>query len=618
MPTTPASPQPSCWPPGPGLARARCRAFTLIELLVAMALGTLLVLITVQAFSTAGDAMAALRRLAEENRLIRAGYFTVIEEADFWHSHANPSYPYLRGHNVVGDGVRPFAPVTWNDDLTHPVNPNWPQPHDPRAWYRNHLSPGPIGGYHQMRMDHADPSQFTAMWDPDFRTYSPNALQAEQQTMRFFTGLPTDVTDPYKPYHLSGSASNIVIHGNDHRDLLPGWTFRHVVGDYAALANIDNWSRDADGDSSFDAADERSPDGYDERHDRSLLAIRAVEALGQYGLATYLPPGSLTLLQTASVNDTPGAVGSDDFRVRRGEIPWAGLPDLTTTVATNLSAPTTRSGTTRPATAAWGTLARSDYQRFMPTSSDILRASYKFGPNMSVATDIDTVIGEAYAITHAFVVDREDIFANLANSLARPLSPLGLIYPRGPQLVDWAALASDPANAWNDDAAALDRERPLVLLHPPDLSILGTDGSGVERQKKYRLGAEIRFHRHQPSIPIDEDTYYLDMRQRHAVTTWHVPLNHTGDPRPRLDEGAQGGQMATRIFRYRYKRMDKAECAIVITLPGEERSLELRFGLLTSDYRGARQYWGRVSAAAEPGVTADAGTTFSLGDHYGP
>jgi hypothetical protein len=74
--------------------------------------------------------------------------------------------------------------------------------------------------------------------------------------------------------------------------------------------------------------------------------------------------------------------------------------------------------------------------------------------------------------------------------------------------------------------------------------------------------------------------------------------------------------MGTRIFRYRFNRQDKAEVTVVVQNPRTQETMEFRFNTFSTDFRGARQYWGRASSQAAIPVAQGASKSFTLGDTY--
>jgi hypothetical protein len=104
----------------------RSSAFTLIELMLSIALGSLIIYTAVAGFNAAAHAVTIANRLSLENSLLRAGYFQVEEDLDFWTSlddplDSSPSHQHqqLRG-TLAGGKVamqetlagNPFTPMS--------------------------------------------------------------------------------------------------------------------------------------------------------------------------------------------------------------------------------------------------------------------------------------------------------------------------------------------------------------------------------------------------------------------------------------------------------------------------------------------------------------------------
>lgn len=142
----------------------RRRAFTLVELIAAMALGLLLLAVVVQTFRAITRAVATVNLQRRENELLRAGFVQVLDDADFYHSEANPDPPFGKGWSrapltaadpadkrhfarvAFAQGTAPVdpyasrtAPAALRTDATgQPIlpNPNVLLPSDPRSWVR--------------------------------------------------------------------------------------------------------------------------------------------------------------------------------------------------------------------------------------------------------------------------------------------------------------------------------------------------------------------------------------------------------------------------------------------------------------------------------------------------
>lgn len=135
-------------------------AFTLIELMIAVSLGMVVVYTVVAGFRMASSSITVANRMALENNLMRAGYFSAIEEADFWQSIDDPnttdahaqmnrtsallSYNHLSSQR--GMAFTPFrqlnftcaSPTSGESDRGWDPAYQWPAS-DSRTWYHGQL-----------------------------------------------------------------------------------------------------------------------------------------------------------------------------------------------------------------------------------------------------------------------------------------------------------------------------------------------------------------------------------------------------------------------------------------------------------------------------------------------
>lgn len=143
----------------------RRRAFTLIEMIAAMAIGLLLLATVVQTFRSIVQTVKVVNLQRRENELLRTGFVQVLDDADFYHSEANPDPPYSKGWSrapltaadpadkrhfarvLFAQGTAPAdpyaasaAPAALRSDAATglPIlpNPNVLLPSDPRSWVR--------------------------------------------------------------------------------------------------------------------------------------------------------------------------------------------------------------------------------------------------------------------------------------------------------------------------------------------------------------------------------------------------------------------------------------------------------------------------------------------------
>ena len=274
------------------------RAFTLIEVVLAVALSTAVLLAGFTAVRSAARSIANLNQVSRENALLHSGVMAAIEDADFWNSEANPEFPWARAYmgfrNVDANGTRladdadtqatgTAAYTAANhgsnkrlfrrvDRTTGSVeDPNWMLPHDARAWFRNSWLPN------------NRPAQ---LWQ-----YTPNGALTSRSTVNNNNNTNWSTT--------AGS--------------IPAcWTPRHVLGDYAELANPLGGTLQA-----WDPAE------VPYRSNRAQLFEALFRELGPVGLASYLPIGSLSWYQRPTTNLYGAAVNDVAKHFDKGEIPWA-------------------------------------------------------------------------------------------------------------------------------------------------------------------------------------------------------------------------------------------------------------------------------------------------------
>lgn len=152
----------------------RRRAFTLIEMIAAMAIGLLLLATVVQTFRSIVQTVKVVNLQRRENDLLRAGFVQVLDDADFYHSEANPDPPFSKGWSrapltaadpadkrhfarvLFAQGTAPAdpyaaptAPAALRAHAGLPIlpNPNVLLPSDPRSWVRVETVTNTVWGY---------------------------------------------------------------------------------------------------------------------------------------------------------------------------------------------------------------------------------------------------------------------------------------------------------------------------------------------------------------------------------------------------------------------------------------------------------------------------------------
>lgn len=256
--------------------------FTIIELMVSLGLSMMILLIAFGVFRVASSAISTANRLTIENEMVRRGVVLALEQADFWNDYADPAFPYAKAYNSlnnvnarlqeipVGNPLEdnannklPFRRVDFSTGDS--FNPNWYAVHDPRSWYRNHLSPNPRPRGHSM-------GNGTAYW--------PNAL-----------------------WHAAGNSGGWNAPSSD---IPPGWEPRNVWGDYSLVSHT---------------AMDTATDG---RGARPRLILDLYIQLGLHGVLGYLPAGTMNIIQQPSTNLANRNTAPSDwhFAYNVGEMPF--------------------------------------------------------------------------------------------------------------------------------------------------------------------------------------------------------------------------------------------------------------------------------------------------------
>lgn len=94
-------------------------AFTILEMMISLGLGMLILFSAMAGFRAASQALTVTNRLSLENSVLRAGYFQVEDDLDFWTSlddPLNPGNQKLRATSGTGPagnvGGMPFTPLS--------------------------------------------------------------------------------------------------------------------------------------------------------------------------------------------------------------------------------------------------------------------------------------------------------------------------------------------------------------------------------------------------------------------------------------------------------------------------------------------------------------------------
>ncbi|MBA2481278.1 MAG: hypothetical protein H0V44_11500, partial [Planctomycetes bacterium] len=514
-------------------------AFTLIELLIAISLSLATMLVAVSTFRQAAQTISVMNRLSTENGLLRTGYFLNAEDVDFWNSHANPDFPFLKGHMSdevahTGDGgnnldnKRLFRRVAFRSKALGPgpgsvagasmasgdFDPNWEQPNDARSWYRNYLMPNPTPLVYDRSLGNPTDGypMGKVLWDSaEDATKSLNKVQAGRMQLPL------------------------------------GWAPWHIAGDYSAVSCI---NLDYAGISAPNYGDPSGlkPDAPGLRGARPNLIWQLFKELGHTGVYTYMPPGTLTLIQCPNINDTEASIGVKSMNWCKGEIPWSlsVMPPTATTkkgywpnggrIIACTQLPTV---VTIPDQALVSDNSRGNYFMGMPASNGrvcfhpdggnmypeggiVPYDDDRGGSNPFYTADLDWINGES------FYLGIGQAFANWTTLQAR--SSVALMYGTKFVPTNMMGTAFDPDPlidaTTRDPYRAIDKETPNF--------------SG-----KYTQGA-TRWENSARTMT------FWRQRMKFGSQTMHLPSNYTDTTQPDLtNRPSASPTLATGIMRYR-------------------------------------------------------------------
>lgn len=687
--------------------------FTFVELSIALALSLLLILLMLVTFRAALQSMKRLDQISRENRMLRVGYFQVTKDADFWNSHADPSFPYMQHamsarladaggaaisfesgqiaaqvqKEAIATGtrnggftdanslydVRPFRAVKWPMVSTLGGTGNahvtsYQLPHDPSSWYRNHVQnnlptgarviaplglcnvcnhrvprnkeTGAMGWYGAgsccIRLSWNTINE-SYVFDQATNTYK----QCTSTSFRAMEFTDYDVWeecwawDQQKHFGADFAADGWHDYYGNHDALVDlwvrvgrkaGWQPWHIVGDYAVLSNCEGQR----------AEEYKNPDLDKTADIRSQATWEMFQQLGVFGLYGYAPVCELNLLQVSSDQESTSTwnLPPDDRKqknFRRGEIPW--MLGLGTGImrsqamdkSDDANNPTAASATFATVRANW--YNRENYFAAMPTYTNASNETSMMGGASALATDLgrlNTRCPFVNASTRLYLYGN-DIYGNafgtrlFGQQFYRHSQPMGLVYPVAPSRrfgtsawdhteLNWSTLRPlSPLSFQTDDIAR-------QLAQPMGIEILGYSSSFQIREGPY-LTQMVDALVDSTTRLIASDQWQV-MRNKHEHPVWHLPRHYQDDPMAPAMKAGAGSDMgvSSSIRRYRFNGLDHAWCKIQV-IDAEGKSLStLNFKTLSSNFRGARDYWGRKSAN---GLQDGFGTTgLKIGDFY--
>lgn len=298
---------------------------TLVELVIAVPLAAGIALMAFFAVRSVMQSARIIQRATEDNAALRAGWLLAMNEADCWSSHANPDYPYLRGHNAVE--VRDYSgnlanaankrlfrpiPVTSAIYTGHDL-----LPHDERSWY---VGPA-MSQVHLHTLTWVSGTGYSKI-DNSLQPATPIRYHPDPMT-----------TPDQRPAGRDGFIPAPPI------PCLPaGWEGWHLHGDFAAVDNLNK-----------PLAPPPVPPSPLGNETGQQALVRIYGKLGHLGTAAYMSPGTVPFPLTEPVNRpeyVPGlSPSTEDYfgvyppvqsqkdkmtsqRWSWGEIPWALCPNL--------------------------------------------------------------------------------------------------------------------------------------------------------------------------------------------------------------------------------------------------------------------------------------------------
>jgi hypothetical protein len=644
----------------------------MIELLLAILFSSMIVLVAMMTFRTAAKTMGRIDELAAENKMIRAGYYLALQDADYWHSHADPTYPYMSHFNSatmlyapttfkndadLGGGLqaasagwdatttdsgtqvlpgvdspeplansvwdaRPFRRTVWRNDFYDAsdrptfANPNLVDAASPQAWYRNHVQQGLESGVY---MRHAmDPNyRYIMNWDfrPEGLAAGSNGFGNTSPSNDFFSSLVLWTNTTQTSWTSYGSKW---IYGNQNCRVANerAWDPWHIVGDYAQVSNCEGKRRLAGAIVEDFGAQGSMPDDLYElariADYRSGLFWYAQAMLGVYGLMDYTRRGEPVLIQASSINLTQDAyVGTEDDRLDR-DFSKGEIP-----WSLNGGGGSLIYYRQMGVLASGGSRGSGVDQFAYPVS---FRDEYPLFNRLNywarIPSEFDlrreqALIGARFAFFNDF-----DNFAGMGKTGLMSVGGDGNVDTYLPNGYGGPPLRAPMAMFYPRLAA-----RRRISTETYDWSLPNWDAIKPFELLYYNGESDNTLDRGQYAAITRPDDYryvranhWQVMQSRHTCSTWHLPQSYTNDQLPDLQgEGLEGMAMGTAIYRYRYNGNEVARCAIMLHKDGSKLRT-INFNVFSTSLRGARQYWGRRTGTA--GMDDGFGNQVKIGDFY--
>lgn len=521
------------------------RGFSLIEVTIAVALiATILVSVLAMA-RILTKTVAVVGGMRLDSEMLRQGIYLALEDADFWHSAANPDPPWaMRVNsepNVDFDGnvytgpvddaanKRPFRRVAFSrsadpdTSFTDKVpNPNALLIHDQRSWYRGHLQGNTRtfkdgGGY----FSNFDNVRYKDQW----------------------TGVPLT------------------------------WSPLQVYGDYALTSHTEMGSAADPGPFVSEAVNERltGPGGY-----RPNLALNLYRTLGPNGIFNYVPMSMIMVMQRHDrtrdlrPGSSSGQIGYDPAALidgsttnaaqakmyDLGEVPWALDGELPISTG-NWDWPYD-----------WGHPNRT---------KGVTHASPQFHVNQvknaTCYSDLLFAVMPKPIDNLYFIASDADAF--LLTGSTRSPSSLGTVLRQ------------------THDRIYLPVMRPHKIFGSQDSVFRIDNGYGRKSGCDYLTQARYGTFDSTQESGLYGDMLFWKYMPLVSAETRLLPLSLTGEERHAASVSA-GGQVLSlteSALRLVWQGKSIAFMRVIITRP-DGRKLTVSFIPTCSDLRGARQHWG--------------------------
>lgn len=369
--------------------------------------------------------------------------------------------------------------------------------------------------------------------------------------------VPPSYRAVYTLAYASDSIASYQSKPNDLENEVPhmpaGWAPWHISGDYASLSSAFDMSTNGGGTSEFT---DRGHPVYDLQ---PSLQWWLFGELGHIGATAYMPAGTVNLISRPTDNRDTGNIGDRSRWYDWGELPWM--------LATG-------------SVSAGGAIDPSGFSPdnfLVPSSLDVPVSNVR---RLNTVVGLPVSGGDNNAFTFSdsgSVQIREARYTNARSGLN----------------TGYASDLRTAASSFQLRFGSSGVRTPNAMFYPTQAIRVGSDW---DTYALLDATAEMPFRR-----LMDDDAGFVGsrhaqrMRQRYTLRTQHQPAVATGDDRrPAGIENML--QMNTSIVRYYSNYADRNRISIRVFNPDTSASIEVTTSVLSTNFIGARQHWGWVSA----------------------